>query len=305
LAVAAKLFAYHILQIKARIPNFKDEQDEKMKLSFSTLGCPDWDLDTIIARAGEYGFDGIEFRGIQDELDVSQLAAFGKNTQTTRRKMEAAGISVACFASSVSMSSINQSNESAALDEIKRYVDLCETFRAPYIRIFGGSIGSMSWQEAIDKAAQLLLKADDILADSTTKILIETHDDWVQSHHLKMLMQQVNLPRVGVLWDVNHPFMFVGEQPETTCRLLKPWIQHTHWKDSRVQPESEHGFLPCLMGDGVVPHKRIYHQLREMGYSGFLSLEWEKRWYPQIPGPEVAFPNYVSYMKKLMQNSDA
>ena len=34
-----------------------------MKISFMTLGCPGWDLDTICARGREYGFDGVDFRG--------------------------------------------------------------------------------------------------------------------------------------------------------------------------------------------------------------------------------------------------
>ena len=38
-----------------------------MKLSFCTLGCPDWDLDTIAARGRDLGFDGVELRGVAGE----------------------------------------------------------------------------------------------------------------------------------------------------------------------------------------------------------------------------------------------
>ena len=37
-----------------------------MKIAFMTLGCPNWDLDTIITRGREYGFDGVDFRGYLD-----------------------------------------------------------------------------------------------------------------------------------------------------------------------------------------------------------------------------------------------
>ena len=34
-----------------------------MKLAFTTLGCPNWDLDTICTRGKEYGYDGVDLRG--------------------------------------------------------------------------------------------------------------------------------------------------------------------------------------------------------------------------------------------------
>ena len=39
--------------------------------------------------------------------------------------------------------------------------------------------------------------------------------------------------------------------------------------------------------------------MTERGYDGYYSLEWEKMWHPEIEEPEVAFPQYVEYMRKL------
>ena len=38
-----------------------------MKFAFSTIGCPNWDFETIVARAKEYGYDGVEIRGFLNE----------------------------------------------------------------------------------------------------------------------------------------------------------------------------------------------------------------------------------------------
>ena len=45
-----------------------------MKLAFSTLGCPEWDLDTIIRAARKYGYDGIELRALAGSLDLLSSA---------------------------------------------------------------------------------------------------------------------------------------------------------------------------------------------------------------------------------------
>ena len=42
-----------------------------MKTSFTTLGCPAWDLTRIIEQGSRLGFDGVDFRGLQDDLDIT------------------------------------------------------------------------------------------------------------------------------------------------------------------------------------------------------------------------------------------
>ena len=40
----------------------KDEMT--MKLSFTTLGCPDWSFAKILEEAQRIGYEGVEIRGI-------------------------------------------------------------------------------------------------------------------------------------------------------------------------------------------------------------------------------------------------
>ncbi len=271
-----------------------------MKLSFSTLGCPNWDLDTIIKQAKIYGFDGVEIRGIRDELDVTKLAEFKSRASETRDKLLDSEIELICFSSSIRMSEPDRSKRSGHLEELKRYVELCFKFDTPLIRIFGGQIVDLSWEQAIDQAAVTLAEMIEIVDDVNTKIVVETHDDWMAADHFKALMEAVGSDKVGILWDVNHPFMFIGEDPKETWEKVGKWIYHTHWKDSKIAIDTVMGFEPCLMGEGDLPHEQIYDVLKTGGYNGYLSLEWEKRWHPELPDPEIAFPQFVEYMKRLM-----
>ena len=273
-----------------------------MKLSFSTLGCPNWDLGTIISKAVEYGFDGIEMRGVNQELDVTKLPEFTTNAKETKQRLMDSGIEICCFSSSVMMSDPNPANIDKSLDELSRYARLCEIYDTPNIRIFGGIIGKLSWEQAIDNASSTLEKMITVIENFNAKIVVETHDDWMNADHFKELMERVNSESVGILWDVNHPFMFIGEEPELTWQEAGKWIYHTHWKDSKINHKTKHGFEPCLMRDGVLPLKNIYNTLKNGGYNGYLSLEWEKRWHPEIPGPEIAFPQYIKIMKEMIQS---
>ncbi len=270
-----------------------------MNLAFSTLGCPLWNLDKIIRSAGVYGFQGIEIRGLEDDLDVTRRTEFTSKANQFRRQLHEQGVEIACFSSSVKLSTPDAAGSGPSFDELKRYVQLCVTFDTPFIRIFGGRTGPVSREQALDTAAAHLTKMADIVRGTRVRILVETHDDWMRAEHLRSLMTAVSSDTVGLLWDVNHPYMFHAEAPASTWEHTGAWIHHTHWKDSRRNPGAQDGLDLCLMGDGQVPHQEIYRVVKNGNYRGYLALEWEKRWHPEIAEPEVAFPQFVEYMKHL------
>jgi hypothetical protein len=37
------------------------------------------------------------------------------------------------------------------------------------------------------------------------------------------------------------------------------------------------------------------------GYDGYLTLEWEKKWQPEIAEPEVVFPAYARFLRQQAQ----
>jgi sugar phosphate isomerase/epimerase len=80
------------------------------------------------------------------------------------------------------------------------------------------------------------------------------------------------------------------EEPEDTVRQLGRYIRHTHLKDS-VPAGSDRRYV--LTGTGQVPVQRQIEALVKIGYRGFYSFEWEKRWHPEIEEPEVAFAQFA------------
>jgi hypothetical protein len=53
-----------------------------------------------------------------------------------------------------------------------------------------------------------------------------------------------------------------------------------------------------LLGEGEAPVKEAVNVLVNGNYDGYYGLEWEKLWEPDIEEPEVAFPQFISEMKK-------
>lgn len=271
-----------------------------MKLSFTTLGCPDWSLDKIIAKAVEFGFDAIDFRGMMGVMELYRLPEFTTEIKKTRNLIQEAGLEVSCFSSSVQLCRTDKA--AAHVEEITEYSKLCKIFGTTHIRVFGGKIGKLSREEALEKAAKHWKELAELASSKGVKLLLETHDDWVDSMNVRALIEHTKSDHVGVLWDVHHSYRMAGEPPEVTMKNLGPWIANTHWKDSKAQDPAHHEngkpFSYCFMGEGDIPLEQALQQLREQNYDGYYTLEWEKKWHPELPDADQAFPQYVQYMKQ-------
>ncbi|RKN80707.1 sugar phosphate isomerase/epimerase family protein [Paenibacillus ginsengarvi] len=268
-----------------------------MKLSFTTLGCPKWELETIVSRAAEYGFDGIDFRGLLGHMNVYELEPFATSYAQTRDRIADAGLEVTCFSSSITL--VSKEREEQNLEELKRYAELCERFGTRYIRAFGGKLGGKERAEGIAVAASLLSRADAVLRGTGVKLIIETHDDWTRCEDTLLLLEGTSPETVGVLWDVHHPYRMFGERPERTWDVLGPRIEYTHWKDSLPNDGAQGTFTYRFMGEGDVPLRDMYAVLQANRYDGWYTFEWEKHWHPAIEEPEEAFPRFVRYMREL------
>lgn len=265
-----------------------------MKLAFTTLGCPDWDLDTIIARAGEYGFDGVDFRGYRGEMNIYRRAEFTSQAGETAQRFRDAGLEIPCFSSSARVGTAPEQ----AIEEVEAYLPLCEAFGAKLIRVFVGKVGDSELETVAETAAATLRRLAHVAGDRGITVAVETHDDWVASANLKMILEKADLPAIGALWDIHHPFRMGGESPQATWDTIGRWVRYTHVKDSYVGDDGATHL--CLQGEGDVPVADVVRVLRQGGYDGWLTLEWEKKWHPEIPEAEVAFPRYVRHMRELL-----
>lgn len=296
-------------------------------LSFSTLGCPDWSFDEIVARGVEYGYDGVEIRLIERETDLLKRPEFRPSELPQRiRQLNDAGFRVCGLSSSVHFEDPSPATRATQLANGRAYCDLTRELGASFVRVFGDLIRPNE-----DEAKQLDWIADGLqsLGEYASRVgvdvLIETHGDFCRSDKMVALMGRVSCPSVGVLWDTHHPWRFHGETIADTWAALKKWTRHTHWKDSVTRPHQHlEAISPevaaqmaeaarqakvintghqhadyALFGGGEFPARECLIQLLTGDYFGWFSLEWEKMWHPQIEVPEVAVRLFSQKFREL------
>ncbi|HUU54810.1 MAG TPA: sugar phosphate isomerase/epimerase family protein [Armatimonadota bacterium] len=250
-----------------------------MKLAFSTLGCPEWEIDQIIDAARASGYDGVELRHYKGSLDLPKvLGAFPGGVNEFRRRFARAGIEICCLDSSVVLSGAESS-----ISDGEQMIELALGLGAPYVRVFGGEV----------PAGEKLSRMGKRAAQRGKRVILETHDAFSVGREVAELLEAAGEEGTGALWDLHHPVK-QGEPPEETARLIGDRTYHTHVKDSG----SDGSYT--LLGEGNVPLKDLVAELHAVGYRGYLCLEWEKAWHPELAGPEVVFPQAARYLSDLL-----
>ncbi len=268
-----------------------------IKLSFATLGCPNWTLRQIVENAAQMGYAAVDFRGVLDTLDVTVRPEFTTELAATKRLLADHGVLVSGIATSARYAVEDKAELEKQFDETRRNMELAAKLDAPILRVYGGRVPEGHTVESILPLLVANLRAiGDEAEQFGVTLALETHDDWTNSTVFARLMREVDHPRVRVLWDLHHPFRTTGEPPELTYRNLAPYTVSTHVKDSVPTADGKHQYV--LLGDGDVPVKTMLDMLIAGGYTGYAILEWEKRWIPNLPEPEVVFPHYVAKMRE-------
>ncbi len=264
-----------------------------MKTAFSTLGCPQWSWDDILVTAKDLGFDGIEVRGIESELYVPNAKPFlDSNLSATKERLTRMNLEIPIFTSACYL--YDKVNIEKYLKEGKEYIDLAAKAGVPFVRVLGDMNPEPGSGIDLDFVAGNLVKLSDYAKDKKVILLIETNGVFADSMKMADLMKKIGRENVGVLWDVHHPFRYFGESVETTYSILKQYIKYIHIKDSIV----EDGKIRYKMvGYGDIPVEKTLGLLKQGGYTGYVTLEWVKRWCLDLEEPGVVFSQFVNWIK--------
>ena len=152
------------------------------------------------------------------------------------------------------------------------------------------------YETTVNELAEQYGRFCDLAAPYGVTLLIETNGILAKSSDMKKLIETADRPNSGVIWDIHHPYRFFRESPSETAKNIGKYVRHVHVKDSYV----ENGTVKyALMGYGDVPTEQVKRELDAIGYDGFYSYEWVKRWVPELEGSGIAFHSYADYMRSL------
>ncbi|HEX3038205.1 MAG TPA: AMP-binding protein [Oscillospiraceae bacterium] len=263
-----------------------------MKIAFSTLGCPDFSWPDIYTMATDLGFDGIEIRGLGKEIFTVNGKPFTESQlDETLKKLKSLHLEIPCLSSGCCLKFTEKSEEN--YQEILQYIKLAARFGTPYVRILA-DLEPLPCGEVDDKAVLAQLKRLAPVAEANgVTLLVETNGVYADTSRLRELLENVASDSVAALWDIHHPYRFAHETPDKTVQNLGAYIKYVHVKDS-VEQDGKIQYR--MMGEGDMPIDDMVLALRTTNYEGYISLEWVKRYMPELNDAGVVFPQFINFM---------
>jgi len=255
-----------------------------MRLSVSTLGMPGAGLDEAIEVASRAGCQGLELRLHPDTGVHAGLRAVER--LSVRRRIEAAGLEISALAGYVGLCAPGE--DEPAVEALLADLALAADLGAPGVRVFprgaDSAIGARRLRAVAGTAAGL-----------GVSVLVETHDQMATGAAVAGLLAEAGTPETaGALWDLLHPWRN-GESPARTLAAFAPYPAYVQVKDA-VSAEDT---TPVPLGSGSVPLEEAGALLREAGYTGWVSLEWERTWYPLVAPVEEVLPGAAAWVRRF------
>jgi sugar phosphate isomerase/epimerase len=247
-------------------------------ITFSTLACPRWQIETVLAKASAFGYQGIEWRG-GPEGHVQPEMAHARKVFLRQSCSDAGLISIAVTAYTSFVSNAAEERKSN-VGELQRYADLAAELGASYVRTFLGELpNGTSLHSSIYENISDCLHAAAEFADSVgVKIAIEPDDDFARSSTIAPILNRVQHPALRVIWDLGNAFA-AGEDPAEGFELFKDRLAYVQVKDGTGRNAN---WKLCPLGQGDVPLNQAFELLRTDDYRGAFSVEWEYAWHPEL-----------------------
>ncbi len=265
-------------------------------------GC---DFVALADKAKELGFDGIEFLEIRGEDPIGEA-------KRIRDHCAELGLPIVAYTIGANLLSDNVEEEVARL---KRSVEVAAALGAPVMRHDVSTklrpIEGYTWEMGIDEMVPAIREITAYAAERGVRTCSENHGKLYQdSLRVKRLIEAVDDPNYGWLVDIGN-FLCVDEEPLSAVRRAAPYAVHAHAKDFLYHVTHEgipkpDGFFETrsgnllrgtVVGHGMVPVFDCVKALKESGYDGWLSLEFE--------GAEENLPALTAGLSYLRRCIDA
>ena len=235
-------------------------------------------------KAKELGFEGIEFIDLKTKDDL-------REAEEIRRHCIEIGLPIVAYTVSANLQS---EDLGAEIERLKRCVDVAEALGAPVMRHDVASalraIEGYTWENAIGDMVPAIIEITEYAAAKGIRTCSENHGKLFQdSERVERLIRAVDHENYGWLVDMGN-FLCVDEEPLSAVRRATPYAVHAHAKDFLYHVVKEgvptpEGYFATrngnllrgtVLGHGIVPIADCVKALREGGYDGWLSIEFEE-----------------------------
>lgn len=286
------------------------------------MGTPEYTVEEALALFRDIGLDGAELV-VQDgyRCAIPQQADWNE-LEKIRNTADRLGLKIIALTPYCSrFNDLDAGVREAEIQGIYSVIEYAGVLGAKYIRIYAGNYAQTDTDPEGKKRAHLvdsMRRLGDKAQQAGVTLVMENHFNTmtVSAADSISAAREINHPAVGILYDQAN-LTFTGmESWEEALELQFSAIRYTHVKDLVFRGEhtgftssdvshpreEERNVTTKIVGEGIIPWPAILQAMKDRGYDGWLSLEYERRWHPQdIPDACIGMKRSAAYLRSCFK----
>jgi sugar phosphate isomerase/epimerase len=263
-------------------------------------------LEYAVKKIAELGYDGVELNAETFTLHSSTVLPH-ITPMTPRNEKERAvetithhGLIVSSICAHISMIHPDPQKRRDSMEFMKGCIDMAEEFKTGIVHAISGAL-----QEGVERRTARVWLIDGLieLIDYSEargiRLALESVENQLVANTEDMLevIESVGMKHLYVNFDPSHLILY-GENPAESMRKYGSRVVHIHAKDARGTPD-RFEFPPLGMGE--INFKEIIKAAKEMGYDGFISLEYEGDIFGYSRDPVSMAKSGKEYLDQLLR----
>ncbi|NEW09455.1 sugar phosphate isomerase/epimerase [Paenibacillus sp. SYP-B3998] len=276
-----------------------------------------------LKKAKEAGADGVQIYAVSGEMDPDHL------TSADRLELKAyiasLGLEISALCGDLGGHGFqDRAANPAKIEKSKRILDLALDLGTNIVTTHIGIVPEDTQSEVYLSMQQACEELGQYAHSKGAFFAIETGPETAE--HLRNFLDTLSTKGVSVNFDPANMIMVTGDDPVQGVHILKEYIVHTHVKDGiryrEIDPRLVYGalgfegmdhdkiaemasgsegnaFAELPLGEGNVPFGAYFRALRDIGYTGYLTIEREVG-----NNPEADIRQAVKFIRQFQNKTD-
>lgn len=292
-----------------------------IQIAGHTMGTPEYTVTEALKLFHDIGLDGAEIV-VQDgyRCAIPQQAE-QKELEEIRDAARALGLKIITLTPYYSkFNDLDPQIREQEIQGVCRVIEYAKFLGAKYIRIYAGNYSQTDADPEGKKRAHLvesMRRLGDVAREAGVRLVLENHFNTmtVSAADSISISREIGHPAVGILYDQANLTFTENEPWNQALPLQYEKVYYTHVKDLVFRAgntgftssdvshpkEEERNVVTKIVGEGVIPWPDILQEMKNRGYDGWLSLEYERRWHPQdIPDASIGMKQSAAYLRSCL-----
>ncbi|REF37977.1 sugar phosphate isomerase/epimerase family protein [Thermasporomyces composti] len=257
-----------------------------MKFAVFTASLPEWTPEEAVSKLAEQGWDGIEWRVVDQPPAPGGVASFWQGNRCTwplsTFEQDVPRIRELTGKAGLGMPSLGAYASSDQLEDVERLMRGAAALGVPQMRVTVGKPGPEGYRAAFERRRREYREVAKLARHYGVKALIELHHQSLISSAsaAARFVEGLDPDCVGVIHDIGNMLHEGYEYDPWSLEILGEYLAHVHVKNAAPVPQRVEGanrtdwtwrWAPLRHGVANLP--RLFEHLKKIGYDGWVSVE--------------------------------